>query len=356
LSKFIENCKKFFAIVKYYLSIVLLELVVFFEKAKSTKSQIEKKGKEGLKKQEAFFSKLDNEKLSWLVALVLILIISILFWPSAIKTRNKAIASMGQVEKQEEVINEKEPVTELKLPVLMYHSVSDTSAGYSILTSEFEKHLSAIFEAGYTPVSADELIDFVHGEGTLPNKPIVITFDDGYETNYINAFPLLARYNAKAIIFVVGSTFGQDYYTDGRIMTSHFNLDQANIMQSSGLVDIQYHTYAMHQIVGRDPAPVREGVLQFKNETDEDYMTALRDDIQLFKNNVKDFHVVSYPYGNYSDLSELIFAEAGVDISFTTKDIQNVIKKGSGSTLHLLGRIDADSITAEQLKQRLLDY
>lgn len=72
----------------------------------------------------------------------------------------------------------------------MYHEVTEGEAGeYSINVADFEAQLQALADAGYTTVSFDELYDYVTTGAELPEKPIVITFDDGYMNNYTLAFP-----------------------------------------------------------------------------------------------------------------------------------------------------------------------
>lgn len=81
----------------------------------------------------------------------------------------------------------------------------------------------ALSEAGYTGVSFDELQAYVLRGAPLPEKPVVITFDDGYESNYTLAYPILQKYGMKATIFAIGVSFGTDHYKDtDYAITPHF--------------------------------------------------------------------------------------------------------------------------------------
>ncbi|MBR2038566.1 MAG: polysaccharide deacetylase family protein, partial [Lachnospiraceae bacterium] len=81
------------------------------------------------------------------------------------------------------------------------------------------------------------LADYVENGTMLPEKPVLLTLDDGYENNYTNAFPLLKKYNMKAVISLIGK--------DMRL-----NENQLKEKHDSGLVEIGNHTYDLHSISG----------------------------------------------------------------------------------------------------------
>jgi hypothetical protein len=97
----------------------------------------------------------------------------------------------------------------VELVILMYHSLREDESylgTYVISPETFEADLIYLQEHGYTSVSVAELIAYVSDpEATLPEKPVLITFDDGHYNNYTYAFPLLKKYNFKALISVVGA-------------------------------------------------------------------------------------------------------------------------------------------------------
>ncbi len=67
----------------------------------------------------------------------------------------------------------------------------------------FASQLVALHRWGYTPITFEDLLAYLKGSRALPSRPIILTFDDGYEDNYTLAFPLLQRYGMRAVIFVV---------------------------------------------------------------------------------------------------------------------------------------------------------
>ena len=97
----------------------------------------------------------------------------------------------------------------MNIPILMYHSISDSDdyrelpsacrpIGYRTGVGVFEDHLSVLKKAGWSTISLEELVS----RQELPEKPVVITFDDGYADNYHTALPRLQEYGFSAIFFI----------------------------------------------------------------------------------------------------------------------------------------------------------
>ena len=119
----------------------------------------------------------------------------------------------------------------VKVPILMYHAVSDDCWGYSDLfvsPAKLEEQLAWMTENGYDAIWMEDLC---HLEDY--DKPVVLTFDDGYDDNYTELFPLLQKYNVKATIFVIAGSLGQPHK-----MTA----EQVAELSQSGLVSIQSHS------------------------------------------------------------------------------------------------------------------
>ena len=118
-----------------------------------------------------------------------------------------------------------------QVPVLMYHAVGDFIWGAPELfvsPSQLEEQLQALLENGYTPITFEDLdrVDEIE-------KPVMLTFDDGYDDNYTELFPLLKKYKVKATIFVIVNDIG---------MFHKLTREQIREMSDSGLVSIQSHT------------------------------------------------------------------------------------------------------------------
>lgn len=95
-----------------------------------------------------------------------------------------------------------------KLPIIMYHNISPNAGRqgkYTVSVKEFEGDLKYIKERGFTPILTQQLIDYAKQGKSLPKKPLMITFDDGFESFYAYAFPLLQKYDMCAVMAVVGN-------------------------------------------------------------------------------------------------------------------------------------------------------
>ncbi len=189
------------------------------------------------------------------------------------------------------------------IPVLMYHhfqhNVPDDLTSTTVTPSEFEGHLKYLKENGYTSISLQELYDFIHGKAALPDKPFIITMDDGYESNYTYAFPLLRKYETKAAIFIVTSFVGKDPEK-----FKHFSWEEAREMEASGLVDIQNHSH-WHG---------RHGDM-----SEQEIMNSISTAQRLIEQNLgpRSIQAFAYPGGNRSSTSRKIVSKLGFDIQLT---------------------------------------
>lgn len=165
------------------------------------------------------------------------------------------------------------------VPVLMYHAVSDNCWGYSELfvsPSNMEAQLKYLVENDYDPIWFEDL---AHLEDY--DKPVILTFDDGYDDNYTELFPLLQKYNVKATIFVIAKdTVG---------IAHKLTEEQIREMSDSGLVSIQSHGYSHNYMDTMD------------EETLEYELTESKKIIARITG--KTPYVLCYPTGKYSSLT-----------------------------------------------------
>ena len=239
------------------------------------------------------------------------------------------------------------------VPVITYHNIKENAKESSEITKEtFENQIKTLSELGYKGVHSIDLINYVEKGIELPDKSIMITFDDGYLSNYEDAFEILKKYNMKATIFVIGSSVGKTTYKDTEhSIIPHFDFDKAKEMIDSGLIDIQSHTYDFHQWKEYENGDkVRENLLKLEDEIEAEYVDDLRNDCQkqgeLFKNNLGIIPVaLSYPSGKHETLTDVILKEEGIKISFTIEEGNNTIIKGLPQSLIALNRYNMDERT-----------
>ena len=251
-----------------------------------------------------------------------------------------------------------EEIKDVELPILMYHAICDGKAkeGKFVITKEeLEKDLKYLKDEGYTTISSAELIEFVENGTPLPEKPIMLTFDDGYYNNYCYAFPLLKKYNAKAIISIIGKhTDMYSEISEDNPAYSHITWDQAREMIESGLIEIQNHSYDSHTT---DRG--RNGTKKKKGETQTAYREYIHDDIGRLQEEIKENlgytpMVFTYPFGSISEASCDILKEMGFKMTLSCAEKVSKIKAGDHECLYRLGRyLRANKISAEKILNKI---
>jgi peptidoglycan/xylan/chitin deacetylase (PgdA/CDA1 family) len=99
------------------------------------------------------------------------------------------------------------------VPILMYHAIGDAHEAYTVSETDFVAHLDWLKSAGFNTVSLGQLVDSEEGKSKLPDHPVVLTFDDGFEDAYRVAFPRLRERGQVAAFFVVTRFTGTDEST-----------------------------------------------------------------------------------------------------------------------------------------------
>jgi peptidoglycan/xylan/chitin deacetylase (PgdA/CDA1 family) len=226
------------------------------------------------------------------------------------------------------------------LPIIMYHSVLKSNTGtYTIHPDKFESDITKFLQMGYTPVFMREVIDFVHSDATLPEKPIVITFDDGHYNNLYYALPIIQKHNVKVVISPVTS-FSQYSERTGEHSNPNFSYltaAQLKELQDSGLVEIGNHTHAMHKF------RPRYGIGMKSSESIDCYREALRADIAKAQDYIAAAGVTApttfvYPFGKYTTESNAVFADLGFKAMLTCNEGISKITQGDPDCLLRLKR------------------
>jgi len=254
------------------------------------------------------------------------------------------------------------PRTIEHLPVLLYHHIVEQDDGSgSVTVLEFEAQMSMLRAQGYTPISLQQLIAFAEEGSTLPDSPVIITFDDGYYSNYAHAFPILQNNGYPAAIFAIGSSVGKRTYKDtDHPITPHFGKNEITEMVNSGLISVQSHTYDMHQWPPFETGDaVRETVLPLEGESEETYKTTLLNDhrkaVEVLRESDADPTVaVAYPHGKHLPLTTALLRQEGVKVTFTTDSKRiNTVTAGDPDCLFDLGRMN---IAYDTTNAQILQY
>ena len=191
---------------------------------------------------------------------------------------------------------------DVRIPILLYHNFVTTvpdsdpdNFNYINTPQSFEENIKTFLENGYTIISMKELALADNGKMELPSKPIVITFDDGYYSNYEYIYPILKQYNVKASIFIVTDKIGQEIDD-----IKYLGWEECLEMQNSGIVEIGSHS---KKHVFYDKRSVRE----LRDDVKESYK-------EIEKNLGKqDLKIFAYPYGVYTNETVRTLKNNGID-------------------------------------------
>ena len=227
------------------------------------------------------------------------------------------------------------------VPILMYHNIfrsSNAHGDYIISEAAFEKDLQFLSENGYTAGVMQDWINYTEGKGDLPEKPVVLTFDDGYFNNCAYAFPLLQKYNYKAVVSIIG--YYTDLYTkspDQNPAYSHVTWNDVKTMMESGCIEFQNHSYNLHTT---DKG--RNGTKKKKSESLDEYKAVLTSDLgrlqDAFKSNTGYTPTTfTYPFGSVSEASYDIIREMGFKASLSCASGMNHLSRNPDE-LYMLKR------------------
>ncbi len=218
----------------------------------------------------------------------------------------------------------------VELPVIMYHAIlrDPARAGEYVLSPEvLARDLDYLIEHGYETVTVADLIAYTAGEGELPEKPVMLTFDDGHFNNYIYAAPLLEERGMRAVLSVIGAE--TEKFTESgqeNAYWSYLNTDRLYELHTRGVFEIANHSYGLHSL-----SP-RRGCLKFARESEKDYFDMLVTDTErtqrlLIGAGVPAPRCYTYPFGAYSTESEEILRELGFFCTLSCTEGMNVITR-----------------------------
>ena len=231
--------------------------------------------------------------------------------------------------------------TGVKIPILTYHDLTRDPADVDDMTvtdERFRLDMEFLKEFGYTPLLSADLVAIHKGAAAMPDKPVMITFDDGYWSNYSIAYPILQQTGMKAVISVIahnmegdapviedtpGEEAAEAEEPAAEPVRRRLSWQEMYEMVSSGLVEIGSHTYNAHnpQYGGNSAPDGINGVMRQEGETFSEYCerigTDLRASLDLITQRTGQKQVLyfAYPYGAYDSWMDKLLDENGVAVS-----------------------------------------
>lgn len=182
--------------------------------------------------------------------------------------------------------------------VLMYHMIGNEQGNAAIMTeANLRIQMNYLRDHGYHPITMQELYDYVTKGAPLPEKPVCITFDDGYLDSYTIVYPLMKEYGYPWTLFLITDDVGKPY--------NRMTWDQLKEMADSHTVTIANHTLSHPKLHNLATAKEKEKEIVEANQ-------ALKYHLGI------DNPWLAYPYGDYDDEVVAIAKKAGIKMAVTT--------------------------------------
>ncbi|MEG1523797.1 MAG: polysaccharide deacetylase family protein [Clostridia bacterium] len=229
------------------------------------------------------------------------------------------------------------------VPILMYHSVLKDPARtckFIVTPDRLRQDIAYLLDNGYETVVMQDLTDYVEGIGTLPDKPVVLTFDDGYLNNLTYVLPILEEYDCRAVLSVVGAYTQRFSETpDPNPSYAHVTWLDIRALMLNERFEIQNHSWDMHGQKGR------MGSARKKGESDAEYTKVFTADVQRLQTELTNRCGITpkfftYPFGIIDRLSRSLLKEMGFVGTLTCYESISCVKVGDFASLWGLGRFN----------------
>jgi peptidoglycan/xylan/chitin deacetylase (PgdA/CDA1 family) len=239
----------------------------------------------------------------------------------------------------------------------MYHSIVDDPYkcnDYTVTPQTVENDLQYLKTHGYQTVTIQDLLNYIQDDIPLPEKPIMLTADDGYYNNLCYLVPLLQKYNYTAVISYVGEFTDITATNDPHVPEySYCTWEDINTALATNTIELGNHTYAMHTNT------TRNGCAKLPYESLEDYTTILTQDVSKLQNEFATYTgitpiVFTYPFGSTSRESISILKSLGFKATLNCYEHPNYITKDPDCLFGLNRYNRSSSYTTEEYMQKIL--
>lgn len=224
-----------------------------------------------------------------LLSLTAIILFALLYADHLLQSRKIPHINTPQENINEVKAVEKNTNTSVRVPILMYHSIDYGDSSLYVSKQSFQNHIDYFVNNNYNFINFENLKD-----NNIPSNPILLTFDDGYESLYENAFPILLNNNVKATIFVISDKINTTGY-----------LNTSQITEMNNLISFQSHSTSHSDLTSLDEDSLENELKNSKEQIQS-----------LVSNNVI---AVSYPSGKFNSLVANISSKY-YDYGITTKN------------------------------------
>jgi poly-beta-1,6-N-acetyl-D-glucosamine N-deacetylase len=243
-----------------------------------------------------------------------------------------------------------------ELTILSYHEISDKAdaltPNYAVTPTNFLRQMDWLRNHGYRFVGIDDLLASRAGKKPLPDKAVLVTFDDAYQSVFVHAWPVLKLFRIPAVVSVVGSwleaTGSVDFDGKPQPRAAMISWDALREMTRSGLVEVGSHSWELHRgIVANpqgnlQPAATNRRWLpeQNRHEDEPSYRRRIEADLsrsvaEIRKRTGKAPRVIAWPYGRYNATTVAIAERLGLQVGLTLLDGAN----RPDTPLHALRRL-----------------
>ena len=211
------------------------------------------------------------------------------------------LAGCGLLSQKTEPTSSAPPVKEVKMvhpsgiPVLMYHKIGDDKDNDAVIREDlFREQMKFLKDNGYNPLTMDQLYEYVVNGAAVPEKPVVLTFDDGYADTYSIVYPLMKEYGFAATVFINPGDVG-----------TRLTWDQIREMHKNGIT-ISNHGFQHIEMGQLSEAKQIENITKAQE--------ALAKEV-----GIKDNPWFCYPYGDKNEFTDAATKKAGIKMSMAMK-------------------------------------
>ena len=205
-----------------------------------------------------------------------------------------------------------------EIPILLYHHIlpdemhwAHEENPFTVSTEAFEAQMQYLYDNDFHTLTLSELEAFLYEGTSLPERSVMIHFDDGYYSNFVYAYPILQRFGQRAVVFMITGEI--EALGDYQPEMDHNCLTWTaahSLIGKEDVFELASHTHALHDFAANS------GETRFVQATREEIIADVRRSFDFLPNHT----AFAYPYGQYSDAAIEALREVGIRMAFTTRE------------------------------------